>query len=112
MGWGQTSYDPQLGSLSPQSDVLNHVVLTVSHTKAKNWLYTKVGNINGNPQNPCSGDSGGPLVYKDPGSGRWTIIGTVYGGGYNCNNGYGRNGEGKWNKVTAHLTWIKNIIDN
>ena len=59
----------------------------------------------------CGGDSGGPLVHQDLKSGRWTIVGTVYGGKYDCFDGTGSSGPSVWNKVTAHLDWIKEITD-
>ena len=65
------------------------------------------GNHDG--QDACAGDSGGPLLDQDPVSKKWTIIGTVYGSGYDCRTNR-TNGKGKWNKVTAYLDWIKATI--
>jgi secreted trypsin-like serine protease len=103
MGWGMTHVG------SGQSALLQHVPLTVTQRQHQNWLYTDVPIVNGVPLDPCAGDSGGPLVHQDQSSGRWTIIGTVWGGGYDCRSG-NTNGDGKWNKVTDHLAWIKSII--
>ena len=62
------------------------------------------------PQDACSGDSGGPLIHRDEATGRWTIIGTVKGGGYSCVKDEGEDDNGQWAKVTAHLSWIKEIL--
>jgi len=103
MGWGFT----EVGS--GDSPVLKHENLTVSQNESKNFLNTTVSEVNGVPQDPCKGDSGGPLVYKEE-SGRWTIVGTLYGAGFDCDDGIIK-GEGKWNKVTAHLAWIHKVIE-
>jgi len=114
-GWGATHYVPGVGDKpgkpSGQSRYLKHVNLTVSRHTRDYYLYTDVAVIDGVPQDPCGGDSGGPLMHQDPTTKRWTIIGTVVGRGYNCKTG-NTSGEGKWNKVTAHLDWIKDILAN
>ena len=97
---------------SKQSTLLKHIDLTVSYATGynKNYFYTDIEIIDGVPQDPCAGDSGGPLMHQDPTTNRWTIIGTVYGGGYDCRTGNGANRKGKWNTVTAHLDWINGIL--
>ena len=104
MGWGMTHIR------SGPSPELKHVDLEVSQQDGQYSLYTKVPIIDGVPQDPCAGDSGGPLVHKDEHTGRWTVIGTVSGEGYDCTKNI-VNGEGQWNKVTANLDWIKSIIE-
>merc|ERR1719187_2917408 len=106
LGWGMTHVG------SKQSTLLKHIDLTVSYATGynKNYFYTDIEIIDGVPQDPCAGDSGGPLMHQDPTTNRWTIIGTVYGGGYDCRTGNGANSKGYWNKVTAHLDWIKDIL--
>ena len=108
MGWGLTLQ----GNNSKQSAQLKHVELTVSLEETLNYLFTDVDLVNGEYQDPCAGDSGGPLVHRDGEDGRWrwTIIGTVSGGGYNCRDGK-VNGKQKWNKVSAHLDWIRSVIE-
>merc|ERR1719315_313692 len=97
---------------SSQSRTLKHVNLTVSSpATTSNYFYTDIPSIDGVPQDPCAGDSGGPLLHQDPTTLRWTIIGTVYGGGYDCRTGNGATGKGWWNKVTAHLDWINSVLD-
>merc|ERR1711874_235377 len=104
MGWGITHL------VNEWSQTLKHVNLTVYDAPAgSNFFYTNVENINGVYQDPCTGDSGGPLVHQDPTSKRWTIIGTLKGGGYNCRSDT-LNGKGSWNKVTAHLDWINKVL--
>lgn len=104
MGWGMTHFGNE------GSQTLKHVNLTVYDAPAgSNFFYTNVENINGVYQDPCTGDSGGPLVHQDPTSKRWTIIGTLYGGGYNCRSDT-LNGKGSWNKVTDHLDWINKVL--
>jgi len=106
-GWGMTHVG------SGQSRYLKHVDLTVSYAPTyKNYFYTDIAIIDGVPHDPCAGDSGGPLMHQDPTTKRWTIIGTVYGGGYDCRTGNGAYRKGYWNKVTAHLDWIKDILAN
>ena len=43
------------------------------------------------------------------------LIGTVSGGGYDCNtntvNRFEGSTNGKWNKVSAHMDWIKTTLD-
>ena len=101
MGWGWT---PDTES---QSVNLQKLELTVTERQSDLWLFTKVVFNDGVPLDVCRGDSGGPLVYNK--AGRWTIIGTVQGGSY-CNNHSGS--DGRWNKVTGHLQWIKSVIGN
>merc|ERR1712215_465553 len=63
---------------------------------------------------PCSGDSGGPLMYKDPKTGRYVIIGTVQGGGYNCGTDKTQTVDGTdngiWNNVSYWADWVKQNI--
>ena len=43
----------------------------------------------------------------------YVLIGTVYGGGYNCKNfkvSKRYRGEGRWNKVSFHVPWIKETM--
>jgi len=109
MGWGQTHHiDGQGGS--SQSRTLKKVELTVERERGNYYFQTDVADINGVPQDPCAGDSGGPLLHQDPNSLRWMIIGTVWGGGYDCRTGNGREGSGAWAKVSGHLDWINSII--
>merc|ERR1719219_1310371 len=95
------------------SPVLKHVSLKVSQYERRNFLFTEIPVVGGVPQDPCAGDSGGPLVYKES-SGRWTVIGTVNGQGYDCRTGKfnGVKGYGNWNKVTDFLDWIKENTKN
>jgi len=105
MGWGMTHVGSGL------SRYLKHVNLTVSApATTSNYFYTDIAIVDGVPQDPCAGDSGGPLLHQDVTSNRWTIIGTVYGGGYDCRTGNGATRRGVWNKVTAHLDWINSIL--
>jgi len=68
---------------------------------------------NGTPMDPCSGDSGGPLMWMDN-VGRFRIIGTVEGGGFNCDANYQATSYGdkrqKYNNVMNYLGWIKDVI--
>jgi len=104
MGWGLTQFNS-----SRQSAKLKDVELTVSQEETENYLFTEVVLVNGEYQDPCAGDSGGPLVHRVSDAGRWTIIGTVSGGGYDCRDGE-VNGKQKWNKVSAHLDWIMGVL--
>jgi len=105
-GWGWTPED------QGQSPDLKHIRLTVSDANVgKNFLATKSPIIGGKPMDPCRGDSGGPLMHQDPNTKRWTIIGTVQGGEYCDIVGSHTNRIGHWAKVTAHLDWIKDVLD-
>ena len=65
-------------------------------------------------QDPCSGDSGGPLMHFNNITGRWSLIGTVQGSGYNCKTGsvgsFEGSDNGLWNKVSFHIDWIKKMM--
>jgi len=107
MGWGMTGYNTK------QSPKLKHVDLKVAQTTSKkleNFLETEAKVVDGVPQDACQGDSGGPLIHQDETTGRWTIIGTVNGRGYSCKDDEGHDDNGRWAKVTAHLSWIKEIL--
>merc|ERR1711970_1694335 len=101
MGWGKHTI-----AVHSQSQHLRKVTLEVSPEKIYNDnFFTTIIRRNdaGTVMDVCAGDSGGPLVHQDPTSKRWTIIGTVFGGNYNCYWGVGEQGSSVWNKVTAHL---------
>ena len=60
--------------------------------------------------------SGGPLMYFNRSSHRWTIIGTLEGGGYNCATDRVEERAGRklgfWNKVSAHMPWIQKTMED
>jgi len=107
MGWGRHT----LGDWS-HSRLLRKVPLEVEGTmRNKNYFTTFIRrNAANSVMEVCGSDSGGPLVHQDPETRRWTIIGTVWGGSYHCFFGTGEHGESVWNKVTAHLDWIKKVL--
>merc|ERR1711874_391602 len=107
MGWGRHT----LGDWS-HSRLLRKVPLEVEGTmRNKNYFTTFIRrNAANSVMEVCGSDSGGPLVHQDPETRRWTIIGTVWGGSYHCFFGTGEHGESIWNKVTAHLYWIKEVL--
>ena len=102
-GWG-TTHNSTLQQAEPRQ-----VLLRVNPTDYSNgnFFYTDVDVVKGVAQDPCAGDSGGPLMHWS--QGRWTVIGTVFGEGYDCRTAE-TNGKGKWNTVTAHLDWIKDVL--
>lgn len=111
-GWGRFT-TPNVWPY--QSKVLRRVVLRVSPKRYRHsaMLGTMLErNQEGVYKDPCRGDSGGPLMYR--GRDRWVIIGTVYGGGYDCKTGKTSTFEGSinglWNRVSAHTDWIKATI--
>jgi len=107
MGWGRHT----LGDWS-HSRLLRKVPLEVEGTmRNKNYFTTFIRrNAANSVMEVCGSDSGGPLVHQDPETRRWTIIGTVWRGSYHCVFGTGEHGESIWNKVTAHLDWIKKVL--
>ena len=54
---------------------------------------------------------GGPLMYFNRTRRSFVLIGTVNGGGYDCRTDQVSTFEGSrngvWNKVSAHMDWIK-----
>jgi len=70
--------------------------------------------VHGNVQDPCSGDSGGPLMWQSA-AGRFILIGTVFGQGYDCRRGkfgsFEGSNDGIWNKVSTHSDWIKRTME-
>merc|ERR1712108_85950 len=121
-GWGRfTTNDDQSPWTKEQSPLLKRVDLMVSkakfeHTKMLGTVLEEPSeNGRGEWQDPCSGDGGGPLMLPARGTERWVIIGTVYGGGYNCKTGKTSKFEGEevgiWNKVSAHTEWILDQLE-
>jgi len=108
-GWG----DYRVGDHS-NSDVLRHVQLEVykkmkKHDKMFTTLVKK--NKDGLYQDPCKGDSGGPLMWTNKDA-RKVIIGTVNGGGYDCDkNKLAKGKKQRWNSVSSHLDWIKKVLN-
>jgi len=107
-GWGKT----HLQSDFPEE--LRKVMLDViPYTPGGNYLYTKVEkNANGEYMDPCGGDSGGPLMYHNLTTNKWTLIGTLYGGGYSCRTGNVDKDGGIWNNVMTYLNWIKENLED
>merc|ERR1719402_415321 len=115
MGWGQHT----LG-VWDVSDVLRHVPLEVKQDKfnGNSNYFTTFVNKKNNGQgylDTCKGDSGGPLVHLNPETKRWTIIGTSSRQQRNCYDGStvaspASDSVSIWNKVTAHLDWIKKTL--
>jgi len=108
-GWGMTDKD------SGQSKVLNVVQLRVSEKRYKHhkMFGTELSKFENKYRDPCSGDSGGPLMQSDN-SGRYRIIGTVYGRGYDCRTGNVKKFEGAksgvWSSIPAQLDWVKDTM--
>merc|ERR1712142_112402 len=109
-GWGRT--EAPSGS-QHQSPRLKAVQLKVNpkmfrHRLMFGTFLVKEQNVY---QDPCSGDSGGSLMYQKETTGRFVLIGTVFGQGFNCKTGgVGRfegTTDGIWNKVSAHMQWIE-----
>jgi len=111
-GWGITDYVKK-----EQSPVLKSVDLTVDPVEYRhNKMFgTKLSMKENQYQDPCSGDSGGPLMYYNKTTFRYVLIGTVHGGGYDCRYDTVSNFEGSdnglWNKVSAHMEWIKDTME-
>merc|ERR1719295_1284593 len=86
--------------------VKEHSTLISTYTQKKS---------DGTPMDPCSGDSGGPLMWRDS-VGRHRIIGTVSGGGFNCDGNYqvpyyfGGDRQ-KYANVDKFLSWIKHVLE-
>jgi len=112
-GWGRTD-KPSVSRR--QSPVLKSVDLTVDpmEYRHKKMFGTKLSMKENQYQDPCSGDSGGPLMYYNKTTSRYVLIGTVYGGGYDCKRDrvtlFEGSNNGVWNKVSAHMWWIQNVM--
>ena len=77
-GWGATEF---AGGTDLQSEYLLQVDVAINTTTSFNfYLQTNVG-VNG--ADPCKGDSGGPLLLREEDF-KWTLIGTLVGGGFDC----------------------------
>ena len=54
-------------------------------------------------------------MYHNGASDRYILIGTVQGHGYDCIeddvNTFEGSTNGVWNKVTAHMEWIQNTME-
>ena len=54
-------------------------------------------------------------MYRNESSGRYVLIGTVQGGGYDCRtdkvNIFEGSENGLWNKVSAHMEWIQETME-
>ena len=99
-GWGATEY-------GDQSEFLQRLDVTVNSTSRPYHIETNVGP---HGADPCAGDSGGPLLMRGPDL-QWLLIGTLEGGGYDCNKPFDRsNNISNWNRIDVHLPWIESII--
>ena len=54
-------------------------------------------------------------MHKNETTGRWSIIGTVYGAGYLCGIGkvkeFSGSTNGLWSSVPAQLDWVKKVME-
>ena len=54
-------------------------------------------------------------MHKNETTGRWSIIGTVYGAGYLCRKGKVKkflgSTDGLWSSVPAQLDWVKKVME-
>ena len=66
-------------------------------------------NVGHNGADPCRGDSGGPLLLRGEDL-EWTLVGTLVGGGYACENPDGKDTSSDWSKVALHVPWIKSVM--
>ena len=104
-GWGQTE-----DSFGKQSEFLAQLEVTV-HSSAKDENYFVMEtNVGENNEDPCEGDSGGPLLLRE-GDGEWTLLATLYGGGYSCGDvGDSPDKTSDWNKISPHTQWIRSVM--
>ena len=58
--------------------------------------------------------SADPLIFLNDSSRRWTLFGTLQGGGYDCGSDTVYTFEGSdiglWNKVGFHMEWIQKTM--
>jgi len=114
-GWGRFA-KPDVSK--NQSPVLRKVTLEVSPKVYRNSFFFGTllkNNSDGEWMDPCSGDSGGPLMHQNKQTKRWTLIGTVKGGGYDCRwdiiHTLEGSNNGQWNKVNSHSEWLKRTME-
>ena len=102
-GWGL------FGPTGHLSNVLRRTELEVSVGGREEFVKTKVGkNKLGIPVDPCEGDSGGPLLKWSDSFEAFVLYATLNGRGYDCflNS---TDGDGFWNSVFPHISWINNF---
>ena len=103
-GWGF------FGPTGRLSNVLRRTDLEVSVGGEGEIVKTKVGQTrSGTPIDPCEGDSGGPLLKWDDVLDTFVLHATLNGGGYDCFHN-SSDGDGIWNSVFPHTTWIGGFI--
>ena len=92
-----------------QSEFLVQLDITINRTyQLKYALETNVG-MDG--ADPCAGDSGGPLLLKEADK-KWTIIGSLIGGGLDCKTPSDRSDNtSDWTKIPSLVPWIHTIVD-
>ena len=50
-------------------------------------------------------------MYQNMTTKKWTLIGTLHGGGYDCRSGK-IFGNGTWNRIIPNLAWIKEQLED
>eukprot|EP00092_Neocalanus_flemingeri_P055151 GFUD01065077.1.p1 GENE.GFUD01065077.1~~GFUD01065077.1.p1 ORF type:complete len:342 (+),score=69.68 GFUD01065077.1:41-1027(+) len=108
LGWGATAFDQDSEYLK-QLDISIQTLTSFDHL-----IETNLAPGGGDT---CQGDSGGPLLIRNKEDLQWTLIGTLLGGGVDCDDlksflgpDLTQDTSSDWNKLTPHLTWIKKII--
>ena len=80
------------------------------HSTAKDGNYylmeTNVGELGADP---CEGDSGGPLLLEEE-DGEWTLVATLLGGGYSCDDPSSPDKTSDWSRISPYTQWIRSVI--
>merc|ERR1719290_741187 len=101
LGWGE--FGPNSGQ-HPTLKQLDPPAVYILDYDYPRFIHTSDNNISGQKEKACKGDSGGPLMYQDQETKKWTLIGTLSGGG--CTSAASGNFS-SWVPVSAYYDWIQ-----
>ena len=105
-GWGAT--EESFVSLK-QAEFLAQLDVTVNSSAKEENYYVMETNVGENNEDPCAGDSGGPLLLREV-DGEWTLVATLLGGGYSCDDPSSPDKTSDWSTIAPYTPWIRSVI--